>query len=187
MAFGALAQICTALGEADAADWQAARDRLNAALHAAFYDAGRGLYASYKRVQSGETSHYAALTQSLCLCAGSCPDGEADRVRANLASGEGLLPVTLSHSIYKYEALLADPARYGGLVRRELERIWGGMLMAGATTFWETEKGADDFHYAGSLCHGWSAVPVYLYGRYAEALGLEKIDLAAKEDDHGAR
>ena len=35
------------------------------------------------------------------------------------------------------------------------------MLDAGATTFWETEKGATDFDGAGSLCHGWSALPIY--------------------------
>jgi len=37
------------------------------------------------------------------------------------------------------------------------------MLDRGATTFWETIKGADDFGGAGSLCHGWSALPIYYY------------------------
>ena len=45
------------------------------------------------------------------------------------------------------------------------------MLFNGATTFWETLEGADAFHRAGSLCHGWSAVPVYFY--YAYVLGLK--------------
>ncbi|MFQ7077041.1 MAG: hypothetical protein ACLRSW_03420 [Christensenellaceae bacterium] len=36
------------------------------------------------------------------------------------------------------------------------------MLKRGATTFWETIKGEADFEGAGSLCHGWSAVPVYV-------------------------
>jgi hypothetical protein len=26
--------------------------------------------------------------------------------------------------------------------------------------------GADDFDHAGSLCHGWSAIPIYFYYRY---------------------
>lgn len=177
MAFRALGQICTALGEPDAPAWFAARDRLNAATHTHFYDADRGIYASYLDRATGARRHYAVLTQSLILCADACPAAERDRVRANLAAGEGMVPVTLSHSIYKYDALLADPARYGAHVRREVERIWGGMLTAGATTFWETEEGADAFHYAGSLCHGWSAIPVYLYGKYADALGLERRDL----------
>jgi len=37
------------------------------------------------------------------------------------------------------------------------------MLYAGATSFWETEMGEADFSGAGSLCHGWSAAPVYYY------------------------
>ena len=40
------------------------------------------------------------------------------------------------------------------------------MLDAGATTFWETELGATDFDGAGSLCHGWSAVPLYIICHY---------------------
>ena len=30
----------------------------------------------------------------------------------------------------------------------------------------ETAAGADDFGKAGSLCHGWSAIPIYFYYRY---------------------
>jgi hypothetical protein len=37
------------------------------------------------------------------------------------------------------------------------------MLEQGATSFWETAKGEADFSGAGSLCHGWSALPIYYY------------------------
>ena len=37
------------------------------------------------------------------------------------------------------------------------------MLKAGSTTVWETELGEEDFSGAGSLCHGWSAMPIYYY------------------------
>ena len=40
------------------------------------------------------------------------------------------------------------------------------MLYQGATTFWETDEGAGDFGRAGSLCHGWSGIPAYLFGAY---------------------
>ena len=69
-------------------------------------------------------------------------------------------------TIYVYEALLKQGNQYKNYVQAEIERIWGKMLAAGATTFWETEAGADDFNFAGSLCHGWSAVPIYIWGRY---------------------
>ena len=39
-----------------------------------------------------------------------------------------------------------------------------------ATAVWETKGGADAFGKAGSLCQGWSAVPVYFYHK----LGLVK-------------
>lgn len=68
----------------------------------------------------------------------------------------------MSSKIFTYEALLTEPSVYP-LIRSEIKDIWGKMLFAGATSFWETEKGADDFDNAGSLCHGWSAVPVYVY------------------------
>ena len=37
------------------------------------------------------------------------------------------------------------------------------MLREGATSFWETELGEAAFADAGSLCHGWAALPVYYY------------------------
>ena len=43
----------------------------------------------------------------------------------------------------------------------------GCMLALGATSFWETIDGGDAFSKAGSLCHGWSAVPVYFWHKYA--------------------
>jgi len=74
--------------------------------------------------------------------------------------------MTLSHSIFKYDALMQEPERYAGQVIETVAEVWGSMLFRGATSFWETILGADDFDYAGSLCHGWSAVPIYLFGRY---------------------
>lgn len=35
--------------------------------------------------------------------------------------------------------------------------------IADATTVWETADGAVAFNNAGSLCHGWSAIPIYYY------------------------
>ena len=65
-----------------------------------------------------------------------------------------------------YDVLLQSEELYKEYVKRDIEKVWGDMLFAGATTFWETDEGESDFHNAGSLCHGWSAVPLYLYGKY---------------------
>ena len=67
---------------------------------------------------------------------------------------------------FRFDALLqTDEAAYSPVILQEIDRDYGYMLSRGATTFWETINGADDFDGAGSLCHGWSALPVYYYHR----------------------
>lgn len=73
-----------------------------------------------------------------------------------------LPPCTLSHRLFVYEALMADPACHDWILR-DIDRKWGHMLAQGATSFWETLEGAAAFDGAGSLCHGWSAAPAYVY------------------------
>jgi hypothetical protein len=60
-----------------------------------------------------------------------------------------------------------------------MRRYWGGMLDAGATTFWEgydaQAQGAEHLAFYGcpfakSLCHAWSAGPVLLLSR--DLMGL---------------
>lgn len=46
-----------------------------------------------------------------------------------------------------------------------VESFWGGMIDAGALTFWETLNFAGSEFITRSHCHGWSAGPVYLLPR----------------------
>jgi len=168
MALRDLTVLLDTLGRGEEAErYRAAADHLTEAADGAFWVEERGCYASFLSCKEHVLDHFAELTNALMVCAGIARGAREESVCRLLAQGEGkLLPVTLSHSIFKYEALL----RHGGyhrLVFDEIRRIWGGMLDRGATTFWETEQGADAFDLAGSLCHGWSAVPVYLYHKYA--------------------
>ena len=80
----------------------------------------------------------------------------------------------MSHSIFKYEALLEAPDIYGESVFGQIAERWGSMLFSGATAFWETDQGPEAFDGAGSLCHGWSGIPVYLYGAYLLGVKPEK-------------
>lgn len=151
-------------GSAEAAQKARAQaSALRARAHAAFYRPDRGNYATY--LENGETTGGSELTQALCVCAGICPAECADKVLESLVSGE-LIPVTLAYSVFKYEALLTRAEKYGAWVKADVERLWGQMLYQNATSFWETIAGAEDFERAGSLCHGWSAVPAYLYFAY---------------------
>jgi hypothetical protein len=117
--------------------------------------------------------NYAELTQSLAILAGVGDRATHKGLRDGLMSGQGgWTPTTLSQSLYKFEALLLDET-CGPSVADAIKRDWSNMLFAGATSFWETRSGGWDFHHAGSLCHGWSGIPVYFYGAYG--LGIKPL------------
>ncbi len=120
-------------------------------------------YASFQK--KGKNSYYCELTNALMLYAQAVPEKRISSVQRALMGGS-LLPVTLSHSIFKYDALL-DDAENMDWVLHDIEKLWGSMLEKGATTFWETIEGESAFDNAGSLCHGWSAIPVHIYHRIA--------------------
>lgn len=124
-------------------------------------------YASY--INDGERVQYAELIQSLAVYGGFCAPERAHVLREKLKTTENLVPVTLAYSLFKYEALLQDE-RNTDMVFDEIAEKWGGMLFRGATTFWEVEEGAPAFDNAGSLCHGWSAIPLYLYNTHKQLL-----------------
>ena len=152
------------LGE-DGSKYKNAHRKLNSALAKYFWNEERGAFASWSD-GNGALEHYAELTNALCVCCGATEGEKKALVLAALA-GEKLIPVTLSHSIFKYEALMSDKEKYARYVFSHIAKLWGSMLYRGATTFWETIDGAPAFDNAGSLCHGWSAVPLYFYHRYA--------------------
>ncbi len=137
-------------------------------FHETFWDDTVRAYCSY--TVNGEKVHFAELTNALALYANAVPDAYVQRI-ADILSGNGecvphLVPVTLSHSIFKYEALLSVGDRYADHVLNDIADKWGSMLYSGATSFWETQEGAEAFGNAGSLCHGWSAIPVIIYYKY---------------------
>jgi len=56
-----------------------------------------------------------------------------------------------------------DAKKYADKVLSEIRDTYRIMVEAGSTAAWETIDGAAAFDNAGSLCHGWSAIPVYYY------------------------
>ncbi|MBE6658706.1 MAG: hypothetical protein E7604_09705 [Ruminococcaceae bacterium] len=169
MALRSIAKLEQSLGNHTAAkDYLAQKAALDARMNALFWDAEHGVYASF--VKGSERYHYAELTNALIVYTDACPADKEDSVLAALAA-KTMLPVTLSHSIFKYESLLRRPDKYAKAVFDEIADVFGTMLYNNATTFYETVDGARAFSNAGSLCHGWSAIPTYLYHAYV--LGLK--------------
>ena len=160
-------------------------------FHDAYWNEEREAYATY--IVNGRKIHYSELTHALALYAGAVPQQYVQRVADILTGRKGpnligyeeeiqevapgcpnrFVPVTLSHSIFKYEALLKLGSKYATYVFDDVAEKWGYMLYNGATSFWEHIDGPMAFGDAGSLCHGWSAIPVILYGKYV--LGIEPV------------
>ncbi len=170
MALRAMARLCEVCGEDEAAQRCAEdKERLDRRINDAFWNAERGVYCSFV-TEEGEQLHYAELTNSLLVYGDVCSLAKEPSVLKALAE-KTMLPITLSHSIFKYEALLRRHERYGRMVFDEIAELWGNMLFEGATSFYETAQGKGTFYEALSLCHGWSAIPAYLY--FAYVLGLK--------------
>ncbi len=170
-----LAGILSRLGEEElAGKYREASFSLNRDIERAFWDEKKKAFASFIRIGTGERFHFAELTNSLILYAGAAGEEKAGAVRERLASGTGLIPITLSHSVFKYDALMMKKEKYARLVFRDIAEKWGGMLEKGATSFWETGDGAEAFGLAGSLCHGWTAIPIRFYAEYAAGMKGEE-------------
>ena len=176
-----LAKTCKYLCDDEADYFETKHLELNKAFDKTFWDDTKGIYASF--LVHDKKQNWAQLTQSLAIWADVCiekPEKKATILKA-LAENKDLIPVTPSSTIFKYEALLTDAETYGRFVFLDIAKEWGNMLYDGATTFWETFVGADDFGGAGSLCHAWSAVPVYFYFAYALGIKPESIGFDIKE------
>ena len=168
LALQALVKILHAIGhEERAAHYEAYIHPLNEALRMHFFNRETGLFESFQDRAQGK---YSVLTNALCLLCGAAENVEkANILKILAANGEGgtglyVIPNTLSMNGFRFDALLReDREKYAPVILAELDRDYLYMLRSGATTFWETIEGASDFSDAGSLCHGWSALPIYYY------------------------
>ena len=157
----------------NADNYKTCADKLRETFRQNFWNAKTHAYKTY--LGKNTVEHFAELTQALAICAGACPDETADSLIQMLVNEDNcLVKTSTSQSLYKFEAILKDKEKYGQWVFDAIAKDWGNMLFAGATSFWETLKGAWDFNNAGSLCHGWSAIPVYFYQAYL--LGIKPIE-----------
>ncbi len=130
-------------------------DAVKKAINDEFFDESDGNFV----LRTDDRSFKSQLGNSFALLIGL---GDERTVNA-IKNDKNLLETSLSMLIYKYDALLAADPDNKGFILNEIRQLYGYMLDQGATTFWETMEGEADFGGAGSLCHGWSALPAYYY------------------------
>lgn len=161
MALDAYERMCAKVGRAFR--YVSVADEMRRRIVDTFAD-GSGMLSH--RARSGE---YTSLGNALAILCGAVTGDAARSLCERIVRGD-TTPSSLSMNIWKYEALLmTDRAAYEAYVLDEIRTVYGKMLDAGSTTVWETALGSVDFHNAGSLCHGWSAVPIYVFYRLGVA------------------
>lgn len=122
----------------------------------AFFDEEKKAYSL--TVQGKE---FTVLGNALALLAGIADN--TNELCEMIVKGE-FSDCSLSMKCFKYDSLLSvNKSKWQGPVLDEIRKDYQKMLEAGATSVWETIDGASAFDNAGSLCHGWSAIPVYYF------------------------
>ena len=117
------------------------------------FDEERGLFKT-----SNVDDSFSMVGNSLAILAGVGDRTVAEKL---INERDQLIDITLSMNAFFYEALLSFGNEYKDYIVKDIEEKYSHMLDEGATTFWETIEGWRAFSNAGSLCHGWSALPVY--------------------------
>ncbi len=164
-------EMCVSLGyEKKAKEYANYVQSVNSAIRDEFFVKEKGLFQTYLRKYP---MHFSQLSNSLAVLCGACDDKDAKKICEHLVAEEsGMVSISLSHSIFLYDALLkTDFDTYYPKILDEIVVKFSEMLYRNATSFWETEGGEADFDRAGSLCHGWSAVPIYVFD-YIQKKGI---------------
>jgi alpha-L-rhamnosidase len=163
-AIEATVEMCLAVTDGEAAYFRKQADELHLAIKKYFVNGNSSLLLN--QIGDDVPQSFSQLPQAQALCLSILNASESDSLRKKIVDDKSMIPATLSMTLYLYRALLQDSTRYAEIVLEYIRKNWGFMLNKDATSFWETIKGADDFEGAGSLSHGWSAVPAYIYQAY---------------------
>jgi alpha-L-rhamnosidase len=157
----ATAALARQLGYAsDARDLAKRIVTMTAAARRDYWDAQRRVFVS------GPDRQISWASQAWMAIAGVSTRAEsAVALRTAIADPNAVRPVTPYLYHYVVEGLLAAGLQKDA--RTMLEKYWGGMVEAGADTFWEVYDPAQplsspygDIHI-NSFCHAWSCTPSY--------------------------
>ena len=136
-------------------EWNANFEGMKVAIDDAFLGSETGTYS----LRTDNKTFKSQLGNAFALLVGLGDERTVEAVK----SDKTLIPASLSMLTFVYDALLVADEKNKDYILKDIREKYGYMLKNGATSFWETIVGNADFHNAGSLCHGWSALPLYYY------------------------
>ena len=149
------------VGASESGEYSRLIEKMTAGGHRAFYDASQQLFVS------GSKRQVSWATQAWMALSGVASPAEAARA---LRAVKGIETAVRPGAPYLYH-YVADAMIQCGMQSEAFELIewyWGGMVKAGADTFWEVydPKNPTLSPYGNvltnSYCHAWSCTPSYL-------------------------
>ncbi|ESQ87335.1 hypothetical protein ABAC460_20135 [Asticcacaulis sp. AC460] len=163
-------ELARALGlTAEVAAYGARIAAMEKATLAKFYDRKAGVFVS------GPNRQVSLASQAWMTIAGVGGKSlQTKALRAALKGADTIRPRTpyLNHYVVEALFLAGCDAEAVAMMRA----YWGGMLKAGADTFWEAYSPDNpriapynDFH-VNSFCHAWSCTPSYLLRQYGQQI-----------------
>ena len=157
LALRAMAEISDALGKETT--YGAMATKWSEAINRVFYMPEKGMLRDHRN-----TERASILGNALAVLGGAVKGNEARLLCEKMLRDPSMTPVSLSMRCFLYDALLlVDFEAYAPEILADIEKIYLPMTKMGIGTVWETEDGERAFGGAGSLCHGWSAMPIYYY------------------------
>jgi len=175
--YGALqasARLADRVKDARAKDYRALAEKVKASLDRLAWDEVRGLY----RANLDGTAEFGRQANVLAVVFGAADAKRSARIAGSLAKDD--LPPVGTPYMFGWELVVLARTGHVKEFHAGLERVFGAMLDAGATTFWEgydaSEKGDERYRFYGrkwgkSLCHVWSAWPAFIF--VSEVMGVK--------------
>ena len=152
MALQNLSMIAGELGIVN--DYRKKAEALNIRINQMFWNDREGICYNFP-----EHNTYSQLGNALAILCGAVTGDEAKELCERIFKDPKMTPITLSMQCFKYDAWLKiDKKKYAPIILDDIEENYAVMVDYGSTTVWEGI--IDD---AMSMCHGWSALPIYYY------------------------
>lgn len=171
-AASALYGICD--NQNEAAFWQQKSEELCNNIVKYFKRSTKGLYSHYLEHEEKPYEH----VQILMIMLGLVPEDELPNTLAAIMENK-LIPVTLSVLPFVSQTLFMQSKETRAYLEKRLYDTFISFVNANYTTFPETAHSGSAFRNAGSMCHGWSAIPAW-FGP-AVRLGVRPLDLGFKK------
>lgn len=168
--WGTMDWVSQALGQ-DGSRFRQRRADLVANIDAYYWDDEQGAYLD--SFSSGRR-HVTRQTNIFAILFHVASPARRERIIKSVIDNDQVPPITTPYFNFFELDVLAGAGQLDKVMDK-LRTYWGGMLERGAVTFWEefdpTVTGPEQYDMYGdkfgkSLCHAWSASPIYLLSKY---------------------